>query len=65
MTGTGSVLDEAGNNVKLRPVLNVPSHTPIDITELTNSVITNYANLTLSSVNDHVVKVSVMTESYH
>lgn len=38
--------------------------TTITIEELTRAVTTNYANFPLASVNDHVVKVSVMTESY-
>lgn len=39
--------------------------TIIDIGELTRVVTTNYANFSSASVNDHVVKVSVMTESYY
>ncbi|GAB3280605.1 cupin domain-containing protein [Larkinella harenae] len=38
--------------------------TVIDIKELTSAVKASYANFSLASVNDHVVKVSVMTESY-
>ncbi|GAB3688199.1 hypothetical protein GCM10027592_02770 [Spirosoma flavus] len=40
------------------------SLTLIDISELTRSITTNYANFALATVNDHVVKVSVMTQSY-
>ncbi len=36
----------------------------IDIRIQTDAVTTNYANFSLASVNDHVVNVSVMTESY-
>ncbi|GAB4022120.1 cupin domain-containing protein [Spirosoma koreense] len=39
------------------------SLTPIDIRALTQAV-TTYANFSLATVNDHVVKVSVMTENY-
>ena len=38
--------------------------TKIDIGELTHTVTTDYANFTAALVNDHVVKVSVMTEPY-
>ncbi|MBD2705753.1 cupin domain-containing protein [Spirosoma sp. BT702] len=37
----------------------------IDISKQTDAVTTNYANFSLASVNDHVVKVSVMTQSYY
>ncbi|GAB3907708.1 hypothetical protein GCM10028803_41940 [Larkinella knui] len=37
----------------------------IDIRKQTDAVTTTYANFLLASVNDHVVKVSVMTESYY
>ncbi|GAB3337787.1 hypothetical protein GCM10027299_49300 [Larkinella ripae] len=37
----------------------------IDIRKQTDAVTTNYANFLLASVNDHVVNVSVMTESYY
>lgn len=36
----------------------------IDIENLTRTI-TSYSNFTLATVNDHVIKVSVMTESYH
>ncbi|GAB3915515.1 cupin domain-containing protein [Larkinella terrae] len=36
-----------------------------DISALAKAVTANYANFSLASVNDHVVKVSVMTESYN
>lgn len=39
--------------------------TLIDIGKLTEAVTTNYANFPVVAVNDHIVKVSVMTESYH
>lgn len=38
--------------------------TRTDIYELTRAVKDPYANLSLALVNDHVVKVSVMTDSY-
>ncbi|GAB3949693.1 hypothetical protein GCM10028805_26390 [Spirosoma harenae] len=37
----------------------------IDSKKLTEAITTNYANFSLASVNDHVVNVSVMTESYY
>lgn len=36
----------------------------LDLGDLTQAA-TAYTNLSLASVNDHVVKVSVMTEPYH
>ena len=39
--------------------------TLIDIGKLTASVTADYANFPLATVNDHVVRVSVMIESYH
>lgn len=39
--------------------------TRFDISELTQAVTTQYANFCLTPVNDHVIKVSVMTESYY
>lgn len=39
--------------------------TIIDLGELTRAVTTQYANFTLAPVNDHVVKASVMTNSYY
>lgn len=39
--------------------------TRLDIAELTRVVSTNYANFSVANVNDHVVKLSVMTESYY
>lgn len=38
--------------------------TVLDIGEQTHAA-TAYTNLSVASVNDHVVKVSVMTEPYH
>lgn len=45
-------------------VMNDAPLTIIDIREQTHNV-TAYANFSVSTVNDHVVKVSVMTESYY
>lgn len=39
--------------------------TQIDINELTKSITDSYANFTVAELNDHVVRVSVMTESYY
>lgn len=39
--------------------------TLIDIGELTRAVTTEYANFNLAITNDHVIKVSVMTETYY
>ena len=44
--------------------MNTTPPTIIDIEELTHTITTKYANFSLASVNDHVVKVSVMTERY-
>lgn len=44
--------------------MNAKPHTVIDIGELTFAVTESYANFSLASVNDHVVKVSVMTTPY-
>ena len=40
------------------------SLTLIDIGQLTGSATANYANFPVATVNDHVIKVSVMTERY-
>lgn len=42
---------------------NIPTLTALDIKELTGGVQT-YTNMPVALVNDHVVRVSVMTESY-
>ena len=39
--------------------------TTIDISKLTDDVKAAYANFSVAQTNDHVVKVSVMTESYY
>lgn len=39
--------------------------TLVTIDELTRNITTQYANFTLASVNDHMVKVSVMTQDYY
>ena len=39
--------------------------TRIDISELTQAIPNGYANFTVAEPNDHVVRVSVMTESYY
>lgn len=39
--------------------------TRLDFGQLTQAVTTPYANFTLATVNDHVVKLSVMTENYY
>nr|WP_295922252.1 cupin domain-containing protein [uncultured Dyadobacter sp.] len=39
--------------------------TQIDINEITRSITDRYANITVAELNDHVVRVSVMTEGYH
>ncbi len=44
--------------------MNVAPLLKIDIDELTRAVTTSYANFSVASVNDHVVKVSVMTQPY-
>lgn len=44
--------------------MNPDSLTVLDIGDVTK-VAKTYTNLSLASVNDHVVKVSVMTEPYH
>ena len=38
--------------------------TIFDIGELSRAVTAQYANFSLATVNDHVIKVSVMTEPY-
>ena len=38
--------------------------TQLDLGELSRAVTTSYANFSIALVNDHVVKLSVMTESY-
>jgi len=38
--------------------------TALDTGELIRTVTTNYANLPVAEVNDHVVRLSVMTEPY-
>lgn len=45
--------------------MNVAPLVVTDVGELTRAVTTDYANFSLASVNDHVVNVSVMTESYY
>ncbi|GAB3795013.1 hypothetical protein GCM10028819_10340 [Spirosoma humi] len=44
--------------------MNATPLTKIDIGELTRAITTDYANVDLAQVNDHVVKLSVMTEPY-
>lgn len=44
--------------------MNATPLTKFDIGQLTQAVKTDYANFTLAPVNDHVVKMSVMTEPY-
>ncbi|GAB3223483.1 cupin domain-containing protein [Spirosoma arcticum] len=44
--------------------MNAKSPAIIDIRKLARAVTTNYANFSLASVNDHVVKISVMTAPY-
>ena len=36
-----------------------------DLSELARAVTTQYANILVAAVNDHVVKLSVMTEPYY
>ena len=38
--------------------------TRLDVSELSRAVTTSYANFVIALVNDHVVKLSVMTERY-
>ena len=38
--------------------------TQLDFGELSRAVTTSYANFAIALVNDHVVKLSVMTDSY-
>ena len=45
--------------------MNLASLTPLDFGQLAQAVTTPYANFTLATVNDHVVKLSVMTEDYY
>ena len=45
--------------------MNYAPLTLIDLNELTRAVTAHYANFSIASVNDHVVKVSVMTEDYY
>ena len=45
--------------------MNLAPFTRLDFGQLTQAVMTPYANFTLASVNDHVVKLSVMTENYY
>ena len=45
--------------------MNPASLTVSDFEKLIRSVTTNYANFLLTLVNDHVVKLSVMTESFY
>lgn len=39
--------------------------TQLDFGQLTQAVTTPYANFIVANVNDHVVKLSVMTENYY
>jgi mannose-6-phosphate isomerase-like protein (cupin superfamily) len=45
--------------------MNAKPLTRLDIAELTREVTTHYSNFSVANVNDHVVKLSVMTESYY
>lgn len=45
--------------------MNLASLTQLDFGQLTQAVTTPYANFTLATVNDHVVKLSVMTQDYY
>jgi len=45
--------------------MNLAPLTQLDFGQLTRAVTTPYANFTLATVNDHVVKLSVMTENYY
>lgn len=45
--------------------MNLASLTQLDFGQLTQAVTTPYANFTVATVNDHVVKLSVMTENYY
>ncbi|GAB4015328.1 hypothetical protein GCM10028808_40350 [Spirosoma migulaei] len=45
--------------------MNLASLTRLDFGQLTQTVTAPYANFTLATVNDHVVKLSVMTENYY
>ena len=45
--------------------MNLAPLTQLDFVQLTQAVTTPYANFTLATVNDHVVKLSVMTENYY
>ncbi|WP_439555021.1 cupin domain-containing protein [Dyadobacter sp.] len=44
--------------------MEVPAIAKIDLGNLAGSVAESYANFTVSEVNDHVVRLSVMTGSY-
>ena len=37
----------------------------LDIGQLTRAITASYANFTVATVNDHVVRVSVMTQPYY
>ena len=45
--------------------MDISSLTPVNIAELTQAVTSDYSNFSVASVNDHVVKLSVMTQPYH
>ena len=45
--------------------MDMPPLAPVTIDELTRAVTGAYANLSLTWVNDHVIKVSVMTQDYY
>ncbi|CAG5068033.1 hypothetical protein DYBT9623_00761 [Dyadobacter sp. CECT 9623] len=46
-------------------MMNAAPLTRLDIAELTRAVTDSYANFTVAELNDHVVRLSVMTESYY
>lgn len=46
------------------PFMEAAPLTLLDIHELARAVTAPYANFSLASVNDHVVKVSIMTQPY-
>jgi len=39
--------------------------TPVDVLELSRSIDSHYYNASIAAVNDHEIRVSIMTEAYH
>ncbi|RYD88691.1 MAG: cupin domain-containing protein [Sphingobacteriales bacterium] len=45
--------------------MNVQPLKPIDLNEFQNAIADSYANHQLAHVNDHVIRISVMTEDFY